>query len=135
MEFNVDEEIGLNGVCDFLLSNEPQQLKIAAPLVAVVEAKKENILGGLGQCIAAMIAVDRFNRHAGRVLEEIFGCVSSGNLWRFLVLRKKNLAIDLREYTLADVERIVGILLHIVSPTGPRTQCDTGRVWRGGIDS
>ena len=40
VEFNVDVEQGLRGVCDFLLSLSPEQLAIEAPVITVVEAKK-----------------------------------------------------------------------------------------------
>src|SRR4051794_32757832 len=43
VEFIVDEAQGLNGVCDFLLSLSPEQLTIESPVVAVVEAKNENM--------------------------------------------------------------------------------------------
>src|SRR2546421_7215487 len=42
VEFNVDFDSGLRGVCDYLLSLSPLQLSIQAPVVAVVEAKNEN---------------------------------------------------------------------------------------------
>src|SRR5205809_6434087 len=49
VEFNVDVEQGLRGVCDFLLSLSPEQLAIEAPVVAVVEAKNENMKQGIVQ--------------------------------------------------------------------------------------
>lgn len=44
-EFNVDEALGLNGVCDFLISRSPELLEIEAPVLMLIEAKKEQILG------------------------------------------------------------------------------------------
>ena len=49
VELNVDRDRGLNGVCDFLLSRSPSQLILKAPVVVIVEAKKENINGALGR--------------------------------------------------------------------------------------
>jgi hypothetical protein len=37
-DFTVDPEVGLNGVCDYLLSQSPEQLVIQAPVVVIVEA-------------------------------------------------------------------------------------------------
>ncbi|MGI2909180.1 hypothetical protein [Tolypothrix sp. VBCCA 56010] len=48
-DFSVDQSVGLNGVCDFLISRSPEQLFIDAPAVVVVEAKKEDLNGRLGQ--------------------------------------------------------------------------------------
>lgn len=41
-EFNVDPQLGLNGVCDFLISCSPEQLTVEAPAIVVVHhgAKK-----------------------------------------------------------------------------------------------
>src|SRR5215813_9608134 len=41
VEFNVNSEQGLRGICDFLLSRSRLKLTIQAPVVMVVEAKKE----------------------------------------------------------------------------------------------
>jgi len=46
-EFNVDAIQRLNGFCDFIISLSSQQLYIEAPVAIIVEAKNENIKGGL----------------------------------------------------------------------------------------
>ncbi|MGB3511065.1 MAG: hypothetical protein WBA93_17895 [Microcoleaceae cyanobacterium] len=63
-EFNVDVEKGLTGFCDFLISRSSEQLLIKAPVVALVEAKNDNIQTGLPQCIAEMIAAQLFNQQS-----------------------------------------------------------------------
>jgi hypothetical protein len=55
VEFNIDPSQGLSGNCDFIISRSPELLLINAPIIIVVEAKKENIKGGLGQCIVVII--------------------------------------------------------------------------------
>jgi hypothetical protein len=62
VEFTVDLDQGLNGICDFLLTGSPEQFFITKPVVTIVEAKRENIPAGLGQCVATMIAAQRFNQ-------------------------------------------------------------------------
>jgi hypothetical protein len=64
-EFNVDASVGLNGVCDFLLCRSPEQLTVEAPAIVIVEAKKSDIKSGIGQCIAEMVAAQRFNEARG----------------------------------------------------------------------
>jgi hypothetical protein len=56
-DFTIDSAIGLSGVCDFLISRSPEQFDIEAPAVVIVEAKRDNLNIGLGQCIAEMVAV------------------------------------------------------------------------------
>ncbi|MCC5611270.1 hypothetical protein LC612_32110 [Nostoc sp. CHAB 5834] len=113
-EFNVEPEVGLVGFCDFLISLSPEQLFIEAPAVVIVEAKKENLKGGLGQCIAEMIAAQRFNAKYEKPLATIYGSVTSGNLWTFLKLEDSTVTIDLTEYLISPVEQILGILVWMI---------------------
>jgi len=110
VDFNVDSEQGLNGTCDFLISASSEQLFIRSPVITLVEAKKENIMGGLGQCISEMIAAQIFNEQEGNQIPIILGVVTSGNIWKFLQLEGQEVRIDLNEYYLKDITQILGIL-------------------------
>jgi hypothetical protein len=114
-DFTVDSDCGLSGVCDFLLSRSPEQLMIEAPAVVIIEAKKDNIKGGLGQCIAEMIAAQRFNERAKTPVKTIYGSVTTGNIWTFLKLEEKTVTIDLTDYLLMPVERLLGILVWMMA--------------------
>jgi hypothetical protein len=114
-EFNVEPEVGLNGVCDYLISRSPQQLLVESPIVVLVEAKKEDLKGGLGQCVAEMIAAQRFNQVNGVTVAAIHGVVTSGKLWQFLRLEGQTVAIDPNEYAVPPVEPILGILKYIAT--------------------
>ncbi|MFM6278884.1 MAG: hypothetical protein ACKN9K_11120, partial [Dolichospermum sp.] len=110
VEFNIEPSQGLNGNCDFLISRSPEFLLINTPVMIVVEAKKENIKGGLGQCIAEMYAVRLFNEREENQVTEIYGVVTTGEIWKFLRLSGELVQIDLAEYFLNDVNKILGIL-------------------------
>jgi hypothetical protein len=118
VEFNVDLEQGLRGVCDFLLSLSPEQLAIEAPVIAVVEAKNENIKQGIVQCIAEMVAAQRFNRERDNPIQSVFGAVTTGSIWKFLRLTGSVASVDQTEYHISQVERIVGILVWMVREAG-----------------
>lgn len=60
IDFNIDAEKGLTGVCDFLISLSPGQLFLEAPVIVLVEAKNAEPKLGLGQCVAEMLAAQRF---------------------------------------------------------------------------
>ncbi len=109
VDFNVDFERGLNGTCDYIISNSTEQLFLKSPVVILVEAKKENIVGGLGQCASEMLAAQIFNKREGNQIPVILGVVTSGNIWKFLQLSDKQLSIDATEYYLKDVNQILGI--------------------------
>ncbi|MHC5833761.1 MAG: hypothetical protein ACYT04_000000101630, partial [Nostoc sp.] len=64
IDFTVDNSKGLNGTCHFIITKSPEILILTAPVITVVEAKKENINAGLGQCAAEMVAAQIFNKQA-----------------------------------------------------------------------
>ena len=110
VDFTVDESQGLNGICDFVVTKSPERLAIASPVITIVEAKKENLNLGLGQCIAEMVAAQLYNQQEKNTVEVIYGALTSGTNWRFLQLRGSQVNIDLSEYYLGDKEQILGIL-------------------------
>ncbi|MCL2934136.1 MAG: hypothetical protein MGG11_18410 [Trichodesmium sp. MAG_R03] len=110
-EFNVEEELGLQGYCDFLLSFSSEQYFITAPVIAIVEAKNENIIRGLGQCVANMVGAQLFNQRSGNPVKVIYGAVTTGTNWKFLTLEEKIVRIDTGEYYIKEVDKILGIIL------------------------
>jgi hypothetical protein len=110
-EFNVDPSKGLQGFCDFILSASAEQLYIDTPVMTIVEAKREDIIGGLGQCVAAMVAAQQFNEEKEQPVSKIYGAVTSGTNWRFLMLEGTKVLIDSPEYYVSQVDHILGILL------------------------
>jgi hypothetical protein len=116
VKFNVDNTRGLNGFCDFLISRSRQQSFIKSPVMAIVEAKNDNIKSGYAQCMAEMIAAQIFNEREGKEFENIFGVVTNGNQWKFLKLNKDTIYIDLNDYYIISPEKIMGILISMVKP-------------------
>lgn len=55
-------KVDLTGYVNFLISRSQKQLYIKAPTVVLVEAKKEDLKPALGQCLAEMVAAQRFNQ-------------------------------------------------------------------------
>jgi hypothetical protein len=115
VDFNVDSERGLNGTCDYIISNSTEQLFVKSPIIIWVERQKGNIVGGLGQCTSEMLAAQLFNERDGNQIPVILGAVTSGNIGRFLQLEEKQLRVDATEYYLKDVNKILGILANGVN--------------------
>jgi len=113
-EFNVDSTCDLNGYVDFLISRSPEQLIIEAPVIVVTEAKKADLNEGLGQCLAEMVAAQRFNESSENIISTIYGIVSSGTQWRFMKLEKQIVTIDLTDYSLLPADQILGFLVWMV---------------------
>jgi hypothetical protein len=113
VEFSVDEANGLKGRCDYILSRSPEQLALSAPVCVLVEAKNENIVAGIPQCLAEMVAARLFNENAGLTLSAMYGVVTTGTLWRFLKLEGTTAHVDSVEYPIQSPRKIFGILTAI----------------------
>ena len=114
IDFNVDVENGLTGVCDFLISLSPMQSLLRAPVIVLVEAKKEDPTPGLGQCVAEMLAAQRFNAEKGNDIPCVYGAATTGTEWKFLKLKGNRLSIDITVYQIAQCDKIIGILASMV---------------------
>ena len=115
IDFSVDVENGLTGVCDFLVSLSPNQFYLEAPVIILVEAKNTDVKLGLGQCVAEMLAAQRFNAERGNDIPYIYGASTTGIDWVFLKLEEKRLHIDMATYQIAQCDRVLGILASMVA--------------------
>ncbi|MCV3214900.1 hypothetical protein OGM63_15485 [Plectonema radiosum NIES-515] len=115
VDFNVDNERGLNGFCDFIISLSKEQLLVRAPVITIVESKNENLNFGLGQCVAEMIAAQLFNQKEENEIPIIYGAVTIGTIWQFMKLEEKTIFIDLSQYYIKDIKKILGILSSAIS--------------------
>ncbi len=115
IKFDVDKAQGLNGFCDFLISQSPGQQLVVAPVVAIAEAKNDNPLNGFGQCVAEMVGAQIFNEREGTPREVIYGVSTTGVAWRFLKLEGQQLTIDKSDVYITDLEKILGIIVYFVT--------------------
>ena len=113
-EFNVDPARGLSGYCDFLISRSPEQLVIESLVIALVEAKNDNIQSGLGQCMAETIAAQIFNQRQENDIQTIYGVVTTGSIWKFFKLEGTAIEIDTSEYFINNVAKIIGLLINFI---------------------
>ena len=111
---DVDKSKGLNGECDFILSKGEATRVIQAPIISLVEAKKQDIDLGLGECVAQMIGATLFNQQKENNVQIIYGCVTTGEVWQFLKLNNPHLTIDSHLYFLTELEIILGIFQTIL---------------------
>jgi hypothetical protein len=114
-DFTVEASEGLSGFCDFILTRSEEQNAITAPVLMIVEAKNENMKAGLGQCLASMVAAQRFNEREGNALDVVYGAVTTGTTWRFLRMQGSNVEIDRVEHYVENIARILGIFQEVTS--------------------
>ena len=110
VDWAVDPDKGLNGVCDFILTTGSSSHILEAPFLAIAEAKNDQIRTGFGQCFAAMVAAQMANESAGLKPRTIYGVVTTGAIWQFNRLSGTELTIDGHEYSLDRLARVMGIL-------------------------
>ncbi|WP_333268530.1 MULTISPECIES: hypothetical protein [unclassified Microcoleus] len=68
----------------------------------------------MGQCVAEMVAAQKFNEAKGDSIPAIYGSVTNGEQWRFLKLEGKTVTIDFTNYPLPPVAEILGFLVWMV---------------------
>ena len=119
VEFDVDESMGLNGFCDYIITRSPELIFVRAPILMMVEAKNEDMKKGYAQCIAEMIAAQRFNAQESSLTQKMFGVVTIGEKWKFMELEDTIVRIDAHDYYIEHLDKILGILLHLTRCSAP----------------
>ncbi len=115
--FTVDVERGLQGFCDFLLAKPPLNIVPDSPIIAVVEAKLNDVItAAVPQCVAEMYATRIWNDKYQQPQQTIYGIITTGNLWLFLRLTEgMTVEIDINQYSILQLENVLGVLQHIIN--------------------
>lgn len=105
----------LTGTPDYMLAaNSPLGKSVfTKPLVAMVEAKKNDFDYGWGQCLAELVAAQKINRDD---TFPVYGIVTDGESWQFGKLEKDLFIQNLLSYPTGDLPRLFGAL-HFVFRT------------------
>jgi hypothetical protein len=114
---NIDgnKEIGLNGECDFILSNAKQSIELERPIFCIVEAKDNDLDLGIPQCIAQLCGARLFNAKVENFVAPIlYGAVTTGTEWTFLKMIGDEVTIDNDFYSLHNLPQLLGALNHII---------------------
>ncbi len=110
---NTDDDNGLKGECDFIITKDVGTFDLNCPIIQVVEAKKNDIDIGVPQCAAQMLGAKIFNEKNNSPVEFIYGCVTTGEEWLFLKLGK-DLIIDKRKYFLIELGELLAVFQQII---------------------
>jgi hypothetical protein len=112
--FDVEPSKALKGRCDFLFTKH-FSLDIVAPVVAIFEAKDDNVDNWYAQCGAEMYAARLFNQRKNEPYHIIHGAVTDGYEWVFLRLEDDLLCIDQDRYYLRNLSELLGVLQTIMN--------------------
>ena len=105
----------MNGYCDFLFARSTIQTVVSPPVLAVGEAKNDNLRSGYGQCIATMVAAWESNQRSPNPAPVVWGVVTTGAAWKFLRLVGSDVTLGRGELAYLEVEWILSILAHILA--------------------
>jgi hypothetical protein len=112
---NVNSEQGLNGNCDCIIAGRGDIVELTNPIICLVEAKNGVIEDGYGQCGAEMYAARLYNDDLGTPIPEMYGIVTNGEEWQFMMLKEQVIYFDAQTFPLNRLPRILGILQDIVN--------------------
>lgn len=112
---DVDDATGLKGECDFILAHGAMTTTLQSPIFCLVEAKKNDIKEGLGQCVAQMLGARLFNQQEKNDMAHMYGCVTTGEDWQFLKLENNLILIDDNRYYINNIEKLLGVLQQIIN--------------------
>jgi hypothetical protein len=96
----------LTGNVDYLIAENKAYLE--APMICVIEAKKDDFVQGLAQCLVEMQACQWQNRQLGKDFD-ILGIVTNGDGWQFYKLAPGQVYETLL-YSINDLPAILGAL-------------------------
>ncbi len=111
VRFDVAPDEGLQGICDFIITRTPPFPTLQTPLLVMVEAKRNIVEDGLGQCAAEMVAAQRVNQEENSEFKSVYGCVTTGEIWQFMQLVGRELVIDPTKLYIEHLDKILGILV------------------------
>lgn len=97
----------VNGSVDYLVAGRKRYLE--APLLCVVEAKKDDFEQGLAQCLVEMQACQWQNAQLGKTID-VLGIVTNGSTWQFYQLTTIGQVFETLPYSLNDQPAILGVL-------------------------
>lgn len=105
--------------CDFFISRNTGSFAINMPILAIIEAKRDNLEAGVDQCAAQLYGASLINQGLGHPVPVYYGCVTNARdgstlRWLFLKLQHDQYVIDNRRYQLDRLPELLGIFQHIL---------------------
>lgn len=103
----------LTGIPDYLISKRSPLGKIIfdSPLLAAVEAKKDNFSAGWAQCSLEMIAMQKINNNPNI---HIYGLVSNGEIWEFAMLKNQEFTFYNKRFVIEQLDELFNVLVSML---------------------
>jgi hypothetical protein len=98
-EININAQDDLAGPCDFFFGLYPLSPYLETPVIAIAEAKDEDLEWGVAQCAAQLYAAHLLNEQDGKKLDVLYGCATDGVEWQFIKFKNNVFYIDPKPIT------------------------------------
>jgi hypothetical protein len=99
------------GYVNYLVAERRRYL--TAPMLCIIEAKKDDFEQGLAQCLVEMQACQWQNRKVDRDIE-VLGIVTNGTSWQFYKLIPSGQIYESLPYSTGDTPMLLGRLRYIL---------------------
>ena len=111
---DVDKEQSLRGECDFIFVKDPDTFSVESLIFCLVEAERNDLTMGIGQCAAQMVGARMLNEQDGINFPVIYGCVTTGLEWQFLKLDSQLFTIENSVRYINELPQLLGIFQRII---------------------
>lgn len=103
----------LSGIPDYLISKRSDLGKIIfdSPLLAVVEAKKDNFSAGWAQCATEMVAIQKINNNPAL---GVYGIVSNGEIWEIAMLKNQQFTFYPKRFVIEALDDLFNMLVSML---------------------
>lgn len=104
----------LSGIPDYMIATQSKHgmVVLDKPLLAVVEAKKDDFVGGWAQCALEMYTIQQINTNPQL---PVFGIVSNGDTWEIARLIDKKFIVNTNPFHLASLDELYASLDFILN--------------------
>jgi hypothetical protein len=120
IRLDADANRGLKGECDFVIARTTSAYSLQAPLMVILEAKKNDIEEGVPQCAAQMLGARIYNEQDGLSLPFVYGCVTTGELWQFMKLDGPDLLLHPNRFTIEDLDQVLWFVCECIQDVDKR---------------
>ena len=111
---DVAKDQSLTGECDFVFVKDPDAVTVESLIFCLVEAEKNDLMGGMGQCTAQMVGARMLNEQDGVSFPVIYGCATTGLDWQFLKLENQIITIERNVKYINELPYLLGTFQRII---------------------
>jgi hypothetical protein len=110
---SLEDENGFIGIPDYLISKRSDlgDVIFDFPLLAVIEAKKDDFSTGWTQCCLEMLSIRKINKNDNLA---VYGLVSNGEIWQIAKLNKQSFVLYKKHFVIEELDILFNALVSVL---------------------